>query len=260
MCRKFTILGHMPGGMDTPHPLPFGGSLPDSSFCTRTYASSVLIESISLFQAHSNLAGQGRGDGCVTDCSSSTEFQKGDVEYLLPEGGYQAIIPGMEFTCYGYITSWRALAVLDERFSILTHSIYFQVWRPVSETERTYRRVDDDYLLFSPSSEELNNLDTETLPESDIAFLTFEAKRGETDRRMYFQPGDIVGFFIPNFASSVAPLGITFRNASHTTPPDAAVDMYSYTSGQQLCDLSECGQNVTVYRSILPQISVNYGK
>ena len=209
------------------------------------------------------LLGLGHGSGCVTGRSSPAEFQTDGVEYLLPQApalGYQAIVPGMRFNCHGYVTDWSALFALDTRFAsttsvILTHHMYFQLWRPVvTERESRYERVDDDYIQLSSNAQELT--DIERPADLNIGFLRIQARVGETESRMYFRPGDVVGFFMPNF-TSIAPLGVTFRRA---TTNNASVDMYSYRSNSQLCEVSECGRNVTVHSPVLPQISVNYGE
>lgn len=207
--------------------------------------------------------GLGHGSGCTVGCGNPTEFQREGIDYLLPRSGpsmgYQAIIPAMRFDCHGYITNWSALFALDTRFtgvSPLSHHMYFQLWRPVvSEREFTYKRVDDDYILFSPKAQELANIESDSVDDPHIGFLQMHPRSGETESRMYFQPGDVVGFFVPVF-SSFAPLGVTFRRAAAGNA--SSVDIYSYKSDVQLCEMSECGQNVSEH--VLPQISVNYGE
>ena len=198
-------------------------------------------------------------------CDSPADFQREGVEYLLPAAGltmgYQAIIPGMRFDCHGYVTNWSALFALDGRFVgqfTLSHQMYFQLWRPVvRERELTYERVDDDYILLSSNSQELEDVDTSAPdPNSETVFLQLQSRPGETESRMYFEPGDVIGFFVPQF-TSIAPLGVTFRQ---TAASNASTNIYSYKSDEQLCQLSECGEGVTVHGTVVPQISVNYGE
>lgn len=125
----------------------------------------------------------------------------------------------------------------------------------MSERELVYERVDDDYIRFSTSSQELANVESDSVDDPYVGFLQMHPRSGETESRMYFQPGDVVGFFVPAF-SSFAPLGVTFRRAAAGNA--SSVDIYSYKSDAQLCEMSECVQNVSEH--VLPQISVNYGE
>ena len=179
--------------------------------------------------------------------------------------GYQVIIPGMQFDCYGYVTNWSALAVLHTgavkpAISVnLNHRLYFQLWRPLGNG--VYQRVDDDRLLFDSRDIDAGELDmTRSQLEGDLTYAQFTGKIGEEQNRMYFQPGDVVGLFIPPFFGTNANLGLTFRTAA-VAEEGVSVEMYSVSvATDQLCEFSECGENVTYYEAVVPQISVSFGK
>ena len=205
------------------------------------------------------LTASGQTDTCIAGQSKQANFQKKGLQHVVGSSfGRQVIIPGIKFICYGYITNWSAIAVVDKRFLALSHVIHFQTWRRVGKTR--YHRVGNDYLLFPPN--ELNNIVTSTT-DSNIGYFEFQQKMGEGENRIYFQPGDVVGFFIaPVGASSLAPLGIAFINATFSDNTSDVVDMYDYSISEhaQLCEVSECAQTVTKHDAVIPQIFVNFGE
>ena len=205
----------------------------------------------------------GQSGNCTSGLSNSVDWQNEDSQYYLAVQpgsrlGYQVIIPGMQFNCHGFIQSWSALTILDYRFIVLAHHIYFQLWRPTGDG--SYKRFDDDYLEFRP--QEVNGAYRPMSQDPDIGFLRFTGKVGEGENRMYFQPGDVVGYFIPHFSqTNIPPLSVTFVNASsEADSASLVVDMYSIASASQLCDMSECGDMVNLHSGVVPHISVQYGK
>ena len=210
----------------------------------------------------------GQPENCASGIVSSQNWQDEEAQgYLLnmnfsSEFGYQVLIPGMRFKCHGFIRSWSALTVLNNYRAVallyLAHHIYFQLWRPTENG--LYNLVDDDYLVFEEPN--LRGNVHQLSSESDIGIFRFSRKVG---KGMYFQPGDVLGYFTPSYMFnthiSIYPLSVTFRNAS-VDEADASlvVDMYSVSSMRQPCEISECGNMVTLHSRVVPNIVVQYGK
>ena len=77
----------------------------------------------------------------------------------------------------------------------LAHHLYFQLWRPTEKGR--YKLIDDDHLVFE-EPELIGNIyqPSSVHPESDIGFFHFTRKVG---KGMYFQPGDVLGYFTPSY-------------------------------------------------------------
>ena len=210
----------------------------------------------------------GQSENCASGIvSSQTDWQDEDAQgYLLivnssSEFGYQVLIPGIQFNCHGVIRGWSALTVLNNYQAVallyLAHHLYFQLWRPTENG--VYKLIDDDYLVFEEP--ELRGNVHQLSPESDIGIFHFNktVKKG-----MYFQPGDVLGYFTPSYKlnTNVYPLSVTFRNASmDEADPSLVVDMYSFSSKKQPCEISsECDNMMTLHSRVVPNIAVQYGK
>ena len=208
----------------------------------------------------------GHVHACTSGFSDPEDFRKEGAQYLPLQigssNGLQVIIPEMKFNCHGYITSWSALTALNSNFEILVHHIYFQIWRPIPEGK--YQFVGEDYLLFT-SPEIQGNVDTESPTEEDIGFFQFENKIGveleNRTSRVYFRPNDVLGYFIRT-EGSIIPLSIVFRNATSSDDASTVVHLfsYAYSSNQQFCEASTCGEAVVSHLDVVPQISVNFSK
>ena len=210
----------------------------------------------------------GQSENCASGIvSSQTDWQDEDaLGYLLivnssSEFGYQVLIPGMRFNCHGIIRRWSALTVLNNYHNLaplyLAHHLYFQLWRPTENG--VYKLIDDDYLTFEEP--ELNGNVHQLSSESDIGIFRFSRKLG---KGMYFQPGDVLGYFTPSYklSTNVYPLSVTFRNANmDEADPSLVVDMYSFSSKRQPCEISsECENMMTLHSRVVPNIAVQYGK
>ena len=210
----------------------------------------------------------GQSENCASGIvSSQTDWQDEDAQgYLLivnssSEFGYQVLIPGMRFNCHGVIRGWSALTVLNNYRAVallyLAHHLYFQLWRPTENG--VYKLIDDDYLVFEEP--DLRGKVHQLSLESDIGIFRFNKT---VEKGMYFQPGDILGYFTPSYKSitNVYPLSVTFRNASmDEADPSLVVDMYSFSSKKQPCEISsECDNMMPLHSRVVPKIAVQYGK
>ena len=85
--------------------------------------------------------------------------------------------------------------------------------------------MDGNHLVFEEPDSRGNV--RQLSPESDIGFFHFTRKMG---KGMYFQPGDVLGYFTPSYYlnNNTYPLSVTFRNASMDDAYTSwVVDMYS---------------------------------
>jgi len=218
-------------------------------------------------------SGVAAGERCVSGVGDDPYFPPDRAEFITPHNtttAYQVIIPGYEFQCYGKILEWSALTVYHvlDGFNPLRIA-YFQVWRPTGEG--TYTRVGYDKITVDGSS--IQPSYTSSSPGDGRAFYNItsvaenhneDLEEGEDNRPLYFQPGDIMGFFVRG-RSLQFPLIMTYRNSSEGDYGQLVVDMF-YTTKQamnandeQLCNMSECAEKVIKIFSVIPHIYFTYG-
>lgn len=83
--------------------------------------------------------------------------------------------------------------------------------------------------------------------------------------RLQFQLGDVIGWYIHTLAQATdQPLSIVY---SHATSDENAVDLFSmeisdlgYSATQPPCDVATCSTNTALISSVIPYITVDYGK
>ncbi len=176
--------------------------------------------------------------------------------------GLQVIIPGAAFTCHGYITSWSAL-IANFFYRYVTDSIeteiYFQLWRPV---DGKYVLIDDDVVVIS--AQEITNEDGVDVINvmEEVQYLNFSGRAAQGNTRMYFQPGDVLGYFAPSFGFNKLGADLTFSTPTpDSSEPTVDVFYVNTSSGMtQPCEISVCGEAVSMIQSVIPQLSVAYGK
>ena len=114
-------------------------------------------------------------------CTDSVNIQqRGNSQLGFRQNGRLAIIPRLNFTCNGRITSIRARIVRN-----LTRNdpLSFQVWRPTSVDLTVYNKIGEVQLQ---SDDQLTRGSSNFL-EANIGNNTIE-----------FQSGDVVGYYHPN--------------------------------------------------------------
>lgn len=177
----------------------------------------------------------------------------------------QVIIPGAAFDCHGYITNWTALlANYFYRYPVpnnLQAEIFFQLWRPVGNGQ--YMRVDDDLVeVTSLEVEESDEVGVTNVP-GVVQYLEFSGRVGTDASRMFFEPGDVLGYFASGFIGATYGADVTFKRPSPSDAGVQTVDMYYFntsTRDTQLCQMSICGDEVNVVSNVVPQLKVAYGK
>lgn len=213
-----------------------------------------------LMQSHSDST-----NTCISGLPNTIQYPQSlndGYSFLSPNSindqGHQIIFTGAQFDCHGYVSNWTALTALDNRYIKLSHVIYFQVWRRMGDT--AYRLVGSDKLSFT--EEELRNgVLTLQHDDSNIRYFYFNGKSssGAQHSPIHFQPGDLIGCYIPPlYMTLFPPLNVVYTGANYTgTIGDMLV---SYTSSPKSCQVVDCGDSVDRTVGVVPQINVGYGK
>lgn len=184
----------------------------------------------------------------------------------------QVIIPQLQFSCHGIITSYSALTTLltgTNFLSFLGYEISFAVWRP--RGQGLYDLVGQNRLIFSgkPLQDGVSPIDNSTgLVSGNIEYFQFTNKEPQGGH-ISFQPGDVLGWNVEpniNSLSLVRPLSLVYRKAIAGEMQDA-YDIFSVFSPKQppneppiTCSVSECDSRASNLSSIIPYFSVQYSK
>ena len=94
------------------------------------------------------------------------------------------IIPRLNFTCNGRITSIRARVTLS---NMRTNFLSFQLWRPSSVDPTVYNKVDDSEVQLQSNNQVTRG--SNNLLEANIILTG--------DNTIEFQSGDVVGYYHP---------------------------------------------------------------
>ena len=189
------------------------------------------------------------------------------IDYQLPNGtvsiGHLFIAPQLKFDCHGTITSWHALTyfnTVDAALDSLFHDITFQLWRPSTEDNRVYSFIGSNIVKFNGDAIRTGR----TVLEDGTQFFNLTSTPSAQER-LQFQPGDIIGWYIHTGVQATdQPLSIVYR---HVTSDGNAVDMFntvitdsSHAPTPPPCDVAVCSTNTTLISSVIPYITVEYGK
>ena len=193
-----------------------------------------------------------------------------NVDYLVPNAtvsvGHLVIVPEMRFNCHGYITSWSGLvqfASNNEAINHLDHDITFQVWRPSAENSGIYTFVGSQIIDFISQT-----LRDNLVVIDDVQYINFTSPQPrEPGERLVFQPGDVVGWYIHTlFRTTQVPLTVVYSSSSDSSgsnPVDMYTTMITDTAKADTpppCELSFCSDQFTLIPSVIPYVTVDYGK
>ena len=202
----------------------------------------------------------------------------GDHAYFPPERAkflepnaaisYQVIIPQYRFNCSGKIRDWSALTVYEITTNYNPNqNVFFQIWRPTGLGR--YELVGYDKIEVTDSN--LTSSINGTSPGEGLHFYNISSvveKRkinaeGKENNPLYFQPGDIVGFFVRS-GHLTMPLIVTYRNSTAEDPERLSVDMFYINTQKidndyQVCQMSECGEGINRIESVIPHLFFTYG-
>lgn len=171
------------------------------------------------------------------------------LETVDTNSGRQVIVPNMQFSCMGYVTTWNAHTLVLTRtgfVDLLTHQVTFQVWRPDADGQ-SYSRVGSNQLEFRGS--ELRGGITLIPGTNDTAFFSFQ-REIEHEEQILVQPGDVVGWYVP-FSVNVPPLSPLFRDRVGSDRDDVVVDMRHRAASQEDCVICDgAGDGDVVYDTV----------
>ena len=172
----------------------------------------------------------------------------------------QVIVPQMQFSCHGVITSWSALTIFQASQSAIEHldpRITLTVWRPNANS--LYDLVGYNTLTFF--GQKLRNgiisIDNSTL-SADTAYFQFTEEIPEPNSHIFFQPGDVIGWSVFNIRSTIhPPLSIVYRSVNDG---EEEVNLLS-TLSSSLNPCSVCTHDVySEASSVIPYLSVQYSE
>ena len=204
------------------------------------------------------------------ECGTENQFPRREqfllnetIDYQMPNGteyiGYLVIAPQLRFNCHGTITNWHALTFFNTRENALDHlyhDLTFQLWHPSAEDSRVYNFVGSNVAKFTGS--EIRS------GRADEQFFNLTATP-PTSERLQFQPGDVIGWYIHTALQTIEqPLTVVYRHSSNS---ENAVDLFSTeitdsdkAATRPPCNMALCGSQTTPIPSVIPYITVEYGK
>ena len=129
-----------------------------------------------------------------------------------------------------------------------------QVWRP--RKNRTYHFIGSDYLVFSPSDITSRLLDVRPA-DTNYRFAKLTQK---TNSLVRFQPGDVIGYYVPPFHQSARFRGALSPLYETGVPGNRGNMLVSATPHSDSCEVTECGGSVQRRIGVTPLVSVEYGE
>lgn len=221
---------------------------------------------------HVCATGQEPDEECFI-AENTFNFTQGDgalqlVDYLTVnsstdclQSGIVVIVPDMRFNCHGSIYGWSGVVSVNSKSfkSPGQVSLHFQVWRPLPDINNTFDLVGSDLLVFDSLdlSEDaaLPGVGYDTTNTSYHVFFEKEVNSsGGNDSWITFQPGDVVGYYLPY--SSLQTLGLLFRNTTSTFKDSEPVRIYSVDL--DVCEVFGCAKTPTLVSSVLPLLYPHY--
>ena len=199
----------------------------------------------------------------------SPSFTVNDAQHLpySIRAGYQVLLPGIKFNCYGNLTSWTALVVANNYNHGAISEAVFQVWRPAGLGR--YKLVGFDEILVPLNSLPNTNHENENLAYYYILNTAedrtddFDLQSNQEENKpLYFKPGDVIGILIQSFLKTAnIQMYITYRNQTASDPDHQVMDMFfDVTDGRKAqCEINTCSEEVQVIQSIVPNIFFTYG-
>ena len=211
----------------------------------------------------------GLTERAVDGLRDGPSFTVTDAEHL-PYGrkvGYQVLLPGMKFNCYGNLTSWSALVIVNNSSSGAIYQTVFQIWRPtgsgryklVGYDEIIVQKIDATELITSHENINLpyyHMLNAEEDRDDDVTLSK------EENKPLYFKPGDIMGFLIQSFIETTnGQMYVTYHNQTASDPDHEVMDMFYITTNGSKgpCEMNVCSEEIKTLKSVVPNIYFTYG-
>ena len=202
--------------------------------------------------------------GASLNVSTETFPLTEDLLFVAPQRILQyVIVPDMRFNCYGYVTSWSALTVVDSTANFLSFVDYwitFTIWRP---------NPNKGYDLVGTSLVSFENLQVDPIDNSTglapQRYSYFRFVNRQPIGNLSFQPGDVIGWTIQRsleFLTTITgPVSVVYRKA--TTQDQGSVDILYYSSSNDtrdtVCSIGHCERR-TNESSVLPYLNIHYSE
>ena len=203
--------------------------------------------------------------GASLNVSTETFPPTEDLLFVAPKRNLQyVIVPEMTFNCYGYVTSWSALTVVDSTanfVSILDYFITFTLWRP--NANKGYDLVGTSLVSFE--NLQVDPIDSFSgLAPQQLSYFQF-VKRVPASSNLSFQPGDVIGWTIERsleFLTTITgPMSVIYKKA--TTQDQGSVHILYYFSSNDtrdtVCSIGHC-EELTNESSVLPYLNIHYSE
>ena len=189
-----------------------------------------------------------------------------DLLYVAPQKSLQyAIVPEMKFNCYGNITSWSALTVVDSAGnfpSLLDYWLTFTLWRP-RPGNTGYDLVGTNLVAFE--NLQVDPIDNSTgLAPQRFSYFRF-VNRVPASTTISFQPGDVVGWTVERslvgLTTITGPVSVVYRRAKNQDSRSFDIKYMSAMNDTRdtVCSLGSC-EEFTTAESVVPYVTVHYGK
>ena len=149
-------------------------------------------------------------------------------------------------------------AVIDN----LYHDITFQVWRPIQiDSELLYSFVGSQTIDFIAGG-----LRENLIVMNGTQYINFTSAQPHPDKRLIFQPGDVIGWYIHTFVQSTkVPLTVVYRSSNNETTGLQPLNMYTTlitdtkrAATEPPCRLSLLTNRTTLIPSVIPYVTVDY--
>lgn len=175
-------------------------------------------------------------------------------------GGLLVIISSREFSCHGTITSWSGIIATTTEADASSEvaasmTVHFQVWRPSRDEEGTLSLVGSNLITFGTEDFSSRNL---IMGGRNNRFYNFSEKSEDNTATsgIPFQPGDMIGCYIPPESSDSLNLAIKERKSSighqeqdETTEED---NLMVYSSMPKIpCRVSTCNGSAVMSAEVL---------
>lgn len=208
--------------------------------------------------------------GSRLDASTAGVPATQELGFVAPLTSQQyVIVPEMAFQCYGYITSWSALTLINNKESFLlnlNYQITFTLWRPRGDGSYDLAGVNDLTFGMKDFMNAITSIDNSTgrAPENS-SYFHFQNKQPIINSNISFQPGDVIGYNVEKAigigVTITVPVLLAYRK--RTTPEQGSVDLMYIRGGNEtrhtFCSFEHCDR-VTTDSSVVPYLTVHYGK
>ena len=203
--------------------------------------------------------------GANLNVSTETFPPTEDLLFVAPQSRLQqVIVPEMRFNCYGYVTSWSALTVVDNTtnlLSLLDYWITFTLWRP--NANKGYDLVGTSLVSFDNLQMDPIDNSTGLVPQR---YSYFRFVNREPTGNLSFQPRDVIGWTIERnlevLANITGPVSVVYRKATNRDQGSVDILYFSYSNNTRedtVCSIGHC-ERLTNESSVLPYINIHYSE